>query len=218
MNVVDDTTEWISATEAERLLGVSRRTVARLASGGVVERKREEGGPWLYSRSDCERYLDTKDNDTGPEQLLSQAYQALNVFIAPAKEFSRMLQEENKLLRERCAQLEARHDELIRAREELLDRKVDRDLAVQHMTQVEDRKERAFKLIETNVGPKLLAAVGGKSAAAGKLLDSLTEDQLTLLMNTDLISDDQKALLKKVLEAKGAKFEETTEGEDDNAA
>ena len=212
--MAEEPQEWLTATQAARLLGAHRRTLERLGDQLVIAKERDDDAkPWLYSRRDIETYKQQKAAGrlapvTG-EDMLAQAYGLIKDLQGPSRQFGEMLQKENTALRDRCAALEKRHDELISVCESLLNDQVVRDLAATQATAVEERKERAFKLVETTVGPKLLGLIGGKSSSAGKLLDTLTEDQLTLLLNTDLIDEDQKVLLRDVLKAKGATIETT---------
>lgn len=209
----DEKKEWLSCSDAERRFGKSRRTIIRLATQGLVERRRDnDREPWVYSVADLERYYEQKDADaeTAQDSLLEQAYGMVGTLIGPAKQFCELLIAENEYQRQRIQHLEARHDELITAREELLNMKVEREMAAKQVDATEGRKERAFKVIEQQVAPKLLKMVG-KGGDAGKLLESLDEGQLELLLNTDLIRDDQKNLLKSLLDARGVTV--TTEGE-----
>lgn len=197
--------EWVSCTDAERMFKKSRRTIIRLSTQGLVERKRDsDREPWVYSVADLERYYEQKEADaeTAQDSLLEQAYGMVGTLIGPAKQFCELLIAENEYQRRRIAHLEQRHDELITAREDLLNMKVERELAATQVAATEARKERAFKVIENQVAPKLLKMTG-KAGKAGELLSSLDEGQVELLLNTDLITTPQKELLKGLLEERG---------------
>lgn len=207
--------QWLSTPAAEKASGVGRRQLVRLATSGVIGRQKTAGGAWQYSATDCEGYQASKDAgaDADADTMLGQAYGLINTLVGPAKAFCELLQRENHSLRERNFQLESKIDDVLRAREELLCLKVDREMAVRHQEQVEERKERIFKLVENQVGPQLLSAVGsgGAAGAAKALMQSLDETQVQLLLDADLMSDEQKKNIRILIEASGGKLERESE-------
>lgn len=204
--------KYVTAALAGRYARVSVRTLARLAEAGTIARRKTDGGAWEYSSEDAKRYGSGKEAESvDSDALLGQAYSAIKDLQAPSRMFVEALQEEMLRLRDRCRYLEERHDQLVTTREQWLNQQHERDMANAMLKGIEERKERAFKAVERYAIPKLVSSFGGNDDIV-KLLQSFDEAQIELLLNTELVTEEQKKLLRKLFEEKlGAKFEESEE-------
>lgn len=209
-------TDWIHAVEATKVAACSRRQLDRMVARGLVQRLKR-GSAYQYSRTDCAAYaagdidagddVDDADDPTMPK-LVAQCHRTIEHLLAPAKLFAELVAEENNSLRARCEQLEARHSELINARESLLDASAERQMLLQVTEKGEERKALVMKQLAQLI-PVISAKLGSPAA---ELLASLDADQLQLLLATDLITESQKNLLRACLPDKPAVAPEKTNG------
>lgn len=230
--------KWLKPKEAEKLAGTSRTMLTRAVDAGFMRRKRNASG-YVYSYADCEEYQERKEerieasrkrrkeakdpiiDDMSPETpLLQQAYGMIQILVGPAQQFGALLKSENDALRRRCSHLEERHDELITAREQLLDFTAERDIERKHAASADKRKDKALTTLQDNVFPMLVGGLtkgkgGPKQAEAAKagleMFRSLDENQIQLLLHTELTTEPQKAKLRTVLGALGVELKELAE-------
>lgn len=190
------------------MTGASRRTLNRLHEKGTIPRMHRDG-QYHYSRTACEAWAngetdDEDGDDASPYRLITQCHRTIAQLLAPAEMFSRMVVEQNAAMGKRIADLERGHEELIKAREELLDASAERALLLKAQENSDKRKAWGMQQLA-----RVLPFIGGKDDSAMKLLASFDPDQLQLLLETDLINDEQKTLLRQCLESTPALGAET---------
>lgn len=196
---VDEPTVWVTVGEATAAANCSRRQLNRLVQQGVVARQKQQG-VYHYSRPDCEAIAagDVIPEDEAEQQvprIVAQCHRTIEHLLAPSRLWCEMVTKENEALRARCEKLEARHAELIDARERLLDASAEREMLLRAADASEKRKAMAIHQL-AKLMPLITAKLGNPAA---ELLGSLDENQLQLLLQTELITEQQKALLRACL-------------------
>jgi hypothetical protein len=164
---------------------------------------------------------------SGANDLLKQLLRHNENMMAPASEAQRellvLLKDENKSLREQVAELTKVHLENMKAREELISEAHARTIELKMFEASEARKQAALDMAKGPVkqllarvtggaGNDTVPASSGKLAPARALLASLTDDQLamllavpdlrdmlTALLETEVLSDEQKGFVREVL-------------------
>jgi hypothetical protein len=164
---------------------------------------------------------------SGANDLLKQLLRHNEQMMGPTAEAQRellvVLKDENKSLREQLASLTAVHLENMKAREELISEAHARTIELKMFEESEARKQAALDMAKGPVKQLLARVVGGaggdtvpassgKLAPARALLASLTDDQLamliavpdlrdmlTALLETEVLSDEQKGFVREVL-------------------
>lgn len=202
-------TQWVTTLEAMKLTSFGRRKLDKMAATGVLAREKDARGLTVWDAELLMQALDV-DEDEAPASpsaveaaaLLKQAHGhlegALKLVLEPASALLKSSMAENERLREHIRKLEATHLETQRAREELLSEQHLRQLATLEVSQNAARKDRALALVGDNV-PKLLAAINPKATAVVALMRSLTDEQRGMLLETDLLSAEQKDQVRAVL-------------------
>lgn len=197
------TRDYMTAAEAASLLGTTARSVARYAARGRLERVRDTvDQTWRYKRASVEALKAESESEPldPPEEdyLMAQAYRLIDALNTPARLYGEALERLIQKGEQRIEVLEKQLDEAIKAREVYLSEATERQVLIDNAAQSNKRRNMALEKVATWV-PQYLKALGAKDSAA-KLLSTLDVDQVTLLLNTDLIRDEQKQLLRGLLD------------------
>lgn len=128
-----------------------------------------------------------------------------------------VLERSNAKLSEANAKFEAAHWEAVAAREDALNDKSERELRQQELEATNKRRQTIVDTVAPGVRPILSAmadAVKGWATLhpANKLVSSFRVEQLELLLETELLSADQKELLRSYLESRKAQANGSKEG------
>ena len=191
---------WLTAKEAADLTGMSRRTLQRHVDAGRLTVETFDGVRH-YSEPDCERLLaGPAESDGGAEgQTLAMLLDFVRVLMAPAKQYNDMMAAHCARLEDRCKHLEQRHDDLVTAKEAFIDASHEREMETRMFEAQQKRRDAAVNLAMEKGLPLMF---GGKGKSMSKLLESLNETQVQLLLDTDLTTDEQKVILRDLLKSK----------------
>lgn len=208
---------WPNTIAAAAQTGFNRRKLERLAEAGALFREKDSTGTtrWDPDLLAIAAQVGDDDDDDGADAkpqtttageavaLVKQAHThleaTLRLVLEPAQALNRQLREENEALRSHIRKLEEQHHTLLSAREKLISEVHLRELATTEAQAREARKDRALTAA-TDALPKLLGAVNPKATAVVSLMQSLSEEQRGMLLHTDLLTADQKALVRQVIE------------------
>lgn len=212
--------DWPNTIAAAAKTGLSKKQLNKLAEQGALRVDKDSMGVWRWDPDLLELVataresgdVDDDDDDDAPAKrgtglaeaiaLLRQSHvhqeQTLSLVRGPASELLQRYADDNKVLRERIAHLEKKHDELIEAREKYLSEQYLRDMLAADQERAHARKDKALKFV-TEQAPKLLGIGNAKADAAVKLLQSFSEEQRAMLLLTDMLTDEQKAHVRALM-------------------
>lgn len=138
------------------------------------------------------------------KNAVKHAENAFGLVTSPALKFQEAQQQLTDRLLKRVGDLEAAHDELIRARERYLTEQEERRIMAEEFAAREARRTEVMRII-TGHGPDLMSAItqrlGGSSrvAAVGKLLESLDPEFVRGLLDEDVLNAEQQEHLRAAL-------------------
>lgn len=213
LRVVQDTTppSWLTVAEAEELTGFSRRELGRLVDAGRLRKRRgkpKDGARrvWLYSEEDCARVADSVDDlqsiqETEASKTIAELRRVIQDLQEPNRLYLEALKEELQARRAREGQLEAMNLTLVATREAMLSEQLTRDLETKDFDRKQKRKDDALKLAMGQV-----SRLFGASPEA-KLLQSVTEEQIEILVTAGILTTEQQTLAQTVLDRRRAKSE-----------
>src|SRR5580765_960902 len=159
MSAPDD--GWAPRSEVASLVGVSITTLRKWVEAGDVRAERR-GSVWYLSVDDAEQRAGKREeSDNEPPEgadpaaqllhqagvHLKQAHRHVETLHGPAVKLLGMLADENQRLRDRCAQLEQRHIDMIGVYERSMTVEHERKLAEISMHASEERKQEAFRTL-----------------------------------------------------------------------
>ena len=184
---------------------------------GALKCEKDSMGVWRWDPDLLSLVAEARDaggDDESPEgpqrssalaetvALLKQAHshqeETLRLVRDPMQKLLDRYSSDNEELRKRVKELEANQDRLIEAREKLLSEQHLRDMLTADQQAQHARKDRALEFLK-QTAPKLLAAVNPKAQTVVKLLQSLTDEQRGMLLETDLLTLEQKSEVLAVL-------------------
>lgn len=150
-------------------------------------------------------------------ELTKQAHKHLEtmvgLLVSPIRQALEVLERQCAKLQERNEKLEALRDDSILAREELLNRKVERDLMLKDHDSTQARKTQAWELFLRSA-PKLLEQAAGSivakdpqaaeqvSATIELLRDPEMAELIKGLLETDMLNPRQKAMVERIVNPK----------------
>ncbi len=208
----DLSSDWATASAAEKLLKMPKRRVCRLGERGDVQRK--EGAAlngkaqWLYYLPELRAFA----SDEGGAQRGSQDFaisRLLEVQTKHIEELYRLtrdplseqlqaLREENKDLREHQKRMADEYINIVKLREELLDQKHTRELANEIAQESGKTKREALELLK-KAAPFVFHGIMetvSRRQAFGALRDSLTDEQIEVFCQG--MTDDQAEMFREV--------------------
>ena len=203
---------WPNATKAAKVLGVSKTKFEKLAKEVELEYVLTADGERLFNPTKITEYTGIYDDEQleqakvvnkhlldTTKMLCERLEKVLKLSTDPADKVITHLLEDNKNLREKYGELQTKYIEGIEAFESALTQAHEREMAAAVQ---KTRDERMGKVLDVALGmaPELVAqamSAVGKKAAFSKLTNSLSEEQLTMLML--MVNDEQKQILKDIL-------------------
>ena len=212
---------WAPRSDVATLVGVSVSALRRWIDAGDVRAERR-GTVWFVSIEDAERRAAGKaESDELPEnadataQLLHQATAHLRqahrhneTLQGPAEKLLAMLAQENQRLRERCAQLEQRHLDMLGVYERSMTLEHERKLAEIATAASEQRKQEAFRTLiryAPVVATMVTSHLGGGAAAAPiregalvQLVSELSDEQVKAIATSGVLPAHAAALLIEI--------------------
>jgi len=207
---------WLSTLQAVELSGFRRRKLEKLAREGVLVREKNARGLVFWDAEQLQQAIELDEPSDEPAAptgaaestaLLKQAHghleAALKLVLDPAAALLKQALAENERLRDHVRKLEAAHLDSLAARENLLSEQHLRALATAEVAQSAQRKDRALAMVGQAL-PKLLASVNPKATAVVALMASLTSEQRGMLLETELLTDEQKGHVRAALEGSTA--------------
>lgn len=195
---------WLTGAEVTAI-GVTPRSLSRWIESGIVQRAKDSAGQWRFKPEDIEAQKSRVLAPTGSRDEVLESFRALLHMTLghlerswsqahdPGQKLLDLLAKENDRLAKRCEKLEDRHLQFLELFESLMTRQHERELAVKVTDQREARKDKAFTKL-TDALPtffqQVLSGLGAK-----RLVESIGDDQLAVLMLADFLTAEQKALL-----------------------
>jgi hypothetical protein len=218
MSASDD--GWAPRSDVAALVGVSVSALRRWIEAGDVRAERR-GAVWFVSIEDAERRAGKAESDELPEnadataQLLQQATAHLRqahrhneTLQGPAEKLLGMLAQENQRLRERCAQLEQRHLDMLSVYERSMTLEHERKIAEIATMASEQRKQEAFRTLiryAPVVATMVTSHLGGGAAAAPiregalvQLVSELSDEQVQAIASSGVLPAHAAALLIEI--------------------
>jgi hypothetical protein len=209
---------WVSATQCDRLSGISRRELERLGNRGEIQRKRETpGGDWVYylpdalaigiARSKRGAFADAPEVALAKAQVdLLQKTQghlerSWSLIHAPALDFMTELRTALKDANEEIRKLQGEIRAGERLRRELEDSAHVRKLATEEMDRDQRRKDEAFegaKKAAKTVWPAIEEAIAGLSLGK-RLRDTIDLTKIQALLDVPGMLDEREAALLREL-------------------
>ncbi len=217
---------WPTAPKAAKLLGCSIRHLVRHVERGTIERHQGPDGTFRYNPEELEDAKDsileniqTTDNESR-EMVVSEGFKSgtelvkqshkhaelmFGLYRDPVNQLLEMFRNENVALRARIAELEKVRDENAQKREELISEQHMREILTAKVLKGEARKEKAFGLVIDkipSVFDKFVESSLGQSKevkATIELLKGFDKDSLTMLLETEIVTEEQKAHIRTIL-------------------
>lgn len=210
--------EWPGAKQAQLMIGKSLRQLNRLADKGEIATAQGKDGRRRYCPEDLEvlkptdeaavlkivlDLVDTLHKHT--DKLLMNLDKPLTVLLDA-------LSTEMQSQRDRNSTLEKTHLDMLTALETMTTDQTMREIAMSEHHKKQERKTEAFKLLKEELFPRILA--GNKDGAAmvkvKELLDSFTEDQIEVFVESEFISKEQATSLRHLQTKKKPETEKET--------
>lgn len=218
----DDWRDWPLAPVAAKKLGISVRQLGRFVSRGHLARYRAPDETYRYNPEELETAGDMfrpeADEDEGAPS--AESLKNGNALVKQTHEqFARMFdkysesydvimsryREENESLRVRIRELETQRDDFVQKREAMLSEQYIRDSLNSQIVRKEARKDKAFGLVLDRL-PGLMgkledAALGTSPQvkATIELLKGFDKESLEMLLQTEIVSPEQKAHIRTIL-------------------
>lgn len=233
MSTTDD--GWAPRSDVATLVGVSISTLRKWVDAGDVRAERR-GSIWYVSVDDAEQRAGKRDEegDEPPEGAdpaaqilhqaavhLKQAHRHVETLHGPAVRLLGMLADENQRLRERCAQLEQRHIDMLGVYERSMTLEHERKLAEIATHASEERKQEAFRTLiryAPVVATMVTSHLGGGAAsllregALAQLVSELSDEQIQSIGMSGFLPAHAMALLVEVRkQVKNGKGQNTQE-------
>jgi hypothetical protein len=196
-DVPEEAATWPTRHQAATRLGVHVRTIDRMVASGELHPVFVQGVK-RFEPGELESCNSEADADTAPIlQTLNDslriaqdhAKSLLGSVTAPSKALLEMYMSECQRLRERCSQLEDKHLQQVQAYERLLSEANERELAAATQRAAAARADQATKLF-FDMAPELLNQILAGSKVS-RLVSGLTNDQMAVLRQADLLSEEQ---------------------------
>jgi hypothetical protein len=223
----DDPLSWPGRRQASQMLGIMPGVLDRMVRKGRI-RYVEVGGVRRYCPQDIDTLTEVDEKTSGEEVLASttaalrvansHAESMIRLLVEPSQRVLQMLSEENKALRERCAQLEDRHVAMLEAHEKAVSAEHERKLVASAILREQDRADQAAKVVLER-GPTLIEQFV-MGAHTQKFLASISPEQLEALSTAEhFLTAEQKVWIQKIRDrvaAKEAAKSKAKEGDDKN--
>ena len=210
--------------DAAKQLGITKTTLFRYSSTGIIKEHRDGKGNRYYLQDDIDAFKDTRGGDgtlavftAQQSELTSTALdhvrKTLEMVHEPARAILDILKDEVKALRARCSELEKTNSDLIAAREAALNEQHARDLAMQEAQAAIRRKDEVIEILKTVAKPltaQMLSTVAGgdaKSAAMADFLGKVDIDKVKMLLAMPFLDDEEKESLKNLLKSFGVEVD-----------
>lgn len=191
--------DWVSGAEANKLTGLSRRTLNRRAGAEQI-RRRVKNKRYEYYLPDLAAMDASPDEQDETLKLLRQSHRFIELMMAPTRELNAALVQtlvgQLGELRERCKYLEGMHFQVISAREQALSFAADRELEKQRVLAREQHRAENRKLAASTMKQLAPVVLSRMMGHGDKLVQSLTVEQLDALIQ--FARDDQKPFLQQV--------------------
>ncbi len=202
-----DVRKWPIRSQAAKLLGVSPRTVHRMAVRGELEVREDPEGTKRYSPDDIEVLAEesTAEQQTeDPGKLSAQALRAsvshverlVNVIVNPRECILRLAQEEITALRGRVASLEQERTAWLSKYDELQTAAFEREMLRQDFERRQARLDRGLQEVATHA-PKLIGQFV-LNRRVGELLRGLSPEQMTVLEESGFLAAEQVRLMREI--------------------
>lgn len=214
---------WPTAPRAAAIVGCSVRHLVRQVERGVIDRYKAIDNTFRYNPAELEDAKDairTTSGDNEQELVISEGFKSgtelvkqshkhsaemFALYKDPIHQLLEMYQTENEKLRGRVEKLEAVRDEMAAKREELISEQHIRDVLTAKLGKAEDRKDRAFGLFIDRV-PGLLGKLEESALGSSKevkatieLLKGFDRESLAMLLETEILTEEQKAHVRTIL-------------------
>lgn len=211
-----DPTAKLGRTEAGLFLGLSLSSVKRLEREGLLVAEKDAEGRHWFTVAQLQAFKAERGQDTGPETeaMLSTIDAAashskdshkhveklLDLVLQPSHELLDLYKATCRDLADEVKRWRDQHFELLTKMSELLRNQRQEDLEQRRIELSDRRKEQALSLVKSAV-PMLIAQAGGNKqlGLVLNLLQSLHPEQLRILSQSGLLTQEQWAALSAVL-------------------
>lgn len=186
--------------------GITPRALSRWTENGLVQRAKDSAGQWRFNPADVEQQRTRVQAASGSRDEVLESFRALlSLTIGhlertwaqvhePGLKLNELLAKENDRLAKRCEKLEDRHLQFLDLFESLMTKQHERELAVRVTDQREARKDKAFNKLSDMLPTFLQQVLSGMGAKS--LVESITDEQLSVLTVAEFLDDGQKRILK----------------------
>lgn len=216
----------VTRAEAARILGASRSHVQRLTERGILKSRQDDSEVHWYKVNHLEAIKDRlnigEDDQRAvyleaQNELTKMALEHAKATFKPVHDATNaalnVLKDENSSLRARCRKLEETHIDLIITLETLLSEKHARDMLTVETTARIERNKNIVDTLKEAVGP-LAEQVKQTIAMRNpmmRFLHTVDKEKLKALLFSGLLSDEETAALREMLESAGMTFPQTVE-------
>ena len=196
--------EWPTRSMAARLMGVTPRTIDRWAISGQIRYLTDDQGVRRYNPEDVQARQGTAESGDIRKALADAHKQSREIVELMVRHQRVILDSYTKTIErqtDRIGELESRAFDVVRLAEELLSQRAEREreeLRTNHSLKV--RGEAWDWLREKG----LPAVVDGLAGPGRALLQSLQPAQVQALLESDFLTDEQRAALGSVIPTTGA--------------
>lgn len=217
---------WPTAQKAAKLLGCSVRHLGRHIERGTIERHQCPDNVFRLNPNDLEEAKDqileniASTESLEKETVVSEGFKSgtelvkqshkhseemFRLYANPIQQLLEMYREENKRKDDRIKELEAKRDELAQQREDLISEQHMRDVLTNKVLKADARKDKAFGMVFDKlpgVWDKFVESKLGQSRevkATIELLKGFSRDDLKMLLETDILSPEQKVNVRTIL-------------------
>lgn len=217
---------WPTAPKAARMLGCSVRHIGRHVDRGTIERHKCPDSTFRFNPQELEDAREAiLENIAGSESLeketvVSEGFKSgtelvkqshkhaeamFGLYSTPINQLLEMYREENKRQRERIVELESKRDELAAQREAMVSEEHMRRILEARANKADERKDKAVKMVldrVPGVWDRFIESKMGQSPqvkAAIELLKGFKKEDLEFLMSTEILTPEQKAQVRTIL-------------------
>ncbi len=196
---------WLTGSDVTAL-GVTPRALSRWSENGLVQKAKDAAGQLRFNPADVEQQRTRSQAASGSRDEVLESFRALlNMTLGhlerswgqvhePGQRLLDLLATENDRLAKRCEKLEDRHLQFLDLFEKLMTNQHQRELESRVVDQREARKDKAFGKL-ADAAPAFLAQLAS-GLGAKKLVDSIDDEQLSVLTVAEFLTEEQRAILK----------------------
>lgn len=203
-----DVRKWPIRSQAAKLLGVSPRTVHRMALRGELEVREDPEGTKRYSPEDIEVLAEESAAADGPSEdpgkisvqalrsSVSHVERLVNVIVNPRECILRLAQEEITALRARVVSLEQERTGWLSKYDELQSAAFEREMLRQDFERRQARLDRGLQEVASHA-PKLIGQFV-VNRRIGELLRGFSSEQMAVLEGSGFLAAEQLRLMREI--------------------